>query len=336
MPFAVRGFFENGGERAYVARVAADGAALTPEAFLGDATVPKEARTGFAGLAIIDDLQLLVAPDEVNARIPNNTRIAQAVVEQCETRRDRFGILSIRPGQQEVSEIVPPRDSSYAAVYYPWLRVPAGQGQAPILVPPAGHVAGICARTDRERGVHKAPANEEVRGLATGGGTDPTRAPLEFLIGASEQDLLNSRGVNVIRDFRSAGRGVRVWGARTMSSDPEWKYVNLRRLLLFVESSIQRGTDWATFEPSAESLWTQVRQVVEDFLLTIWRSGALQGQTPKEAFFVRCGRDTMTQADIDLGRLTCLVGVAPVRPSEFTIVRIRQKTAGSRARPPGI
>lgn len=117
--------------------------------------------------------------------------------------------------------------------------------------------------------------------------------------------------MNVIRDFRSAGRGVRVSGARTMSSDPEWKYVDLRRLLLFVESSIQRGTDWATFEPSAESLWTQVRQVVEDFLLTIWRTGALQGQTPNEAFFVRCGRDTMTQADIDLGRLTCLSALLP-------------------------
>ena len=188
-------------------------------------------------------------------------------------------------------------------------------------MPPTGHVAGIFARTDIERGVHKAPANEVVAGRRR---PEPSscRSP------KGEQDILNPRGVNCIRDFRTDGRGIRVWGARTMSSDPEWKYVNVRRLFIFVEESIDEGTQWVVFEPNDEPLWAQVRRSIDELPARVWRSGALMGTTQEEAFFVKCDRTTMTQDDIDNGRLICYIGIAPVKPAEFVIFRISQKTAG--------
>jgi len=198
-------------------------------------------------------------------------------------------------------------DSSFAALYYPWVSV----ADPPALqLPPSAFVAGVCARVDAERGVWKAPANEVLRG-ASG---------LEVALDAARQEPLNAEGINVLRCF--ADRGVRVWGARSISSDAEWKYVNVRRLLIYIEHSIDRGLQWAAFEPNAEALWAQVRRAVEDFLLRTWRGGALLGTKPEEAFFVRCDRTTMTQDDLDNGRLVCLIGVAPLRPAEFVIVRI--------------
>jgi phage tail sheath protein FI len=179
-------------------------------------------------------------------------------------------------------------------------------------------MAGIYARNDVEIGVHKAPANEVVRN-AIG---------LEVLINKAQQDVLNPLGINCIRFFE--GRGIRVWGARTISSDPEWKYLNIRRYFAFLEASIDRSTQWAVFEPNGERLWANIRRTVESFLANEWKEGHLAGTKVEEAFFVRCDRSTMTQNDLDNGRLICLIGVAPLYPAEFVIFRIGQWTADRR------
>jgi phage tail sheath protein FI len=190
-------------------------------------------------------------------------------------------------------------DSKYAALYHPWVVVqnPLQSGQE-IALPPSGFICGIYARNDAERGVHKAPANEVVRNVLR----------FESDINFAEQGSLNPLGVNCLRFF--PGRSYRVWGARTVSSDPEWKYVNVRRYFNYLESSIDRGTQWVVFEPNGETLWKNVRETVSGFLYNEWRSGALLGSTPKEAYFVRCDRSTMTQNDFDNGRLICLIGAA--------------------------
>jgi phage tail sheath protein FI len=186
-------------------------------------------------------------------------------------------------------------------------------------VPPSGHMLGIYARTDVERGVHKAPANEVVRGILG----------LQRTLSKGEQDILNPYpvNINVIRDFRSNNRGIRVYGGRVITSDSDWKYVNVRRLLIFLEHSIDRGLQWVVFEPNAEPLWARVVRTVSDFLTVVWRNGALEGTKVEEAFFVKCDRTTMTQTDIDSGRLICVVGVAPVKPAEYVIIRIGLWTA---------
>ncbi len=303
----------------------ADGAAITPGDFSGDPAATPDQRTGFAGLELIDEVNMLIAPDEVNGTIANNDQITTELVNQCERLRDRFAILSIPAGSGDVQALRPPRDSSYGAVYYPWIRIFDARLQDTLLVPPAGHVAGIYARSDIERGVHKAPANEVVQGMVYRD-INGVRRPLEYDIGRGGQDILNPRGVNVIRDFRADGRSIRVWGARTMSSDPLWRYVNVRRLFLYIEESIDEGTQWVVFEPNYEPTWARVRQSVSNFLLTVWRNGALRGLTQDEAFFVRCDRTTMTEAEIDAGMLICEIGIAPVKPAEFVIFRIQQKT----------
>lgn len=302
-----------------------NGAAITPADFAGDPGDPPDLRTGLAGLELIDEIAILAAPDEVNDTIANSFQITTDLLNQCERLRDRFAVLSVPAGSGDVQNIDPPRDSSYGAVYYPWIRVFDARLQDTILIPPTGHVAGIYARSDIERGVHKAPANEVVRGMVYRD-INGVRRPLEFDIGRGGQDILNPRGVNVIRDFRADGRSIRVWGARTMSSDPAWRYINVRRLFLYVEESIDEGTQWVVFEPNYEATWARVRQSVRNFLLTVWRSGALRGLTEEEAFFVRCDRTTMTEAEIDAGMLICEVGIAPVKPAEFVIFRIQQKT----------
>jgi phage tail sheath protein FI len=237
------------------------------------------------------------------------------LVAHCEAVKFRFAVLDAPAGADPVT-LEPRRaiaDTAHAAFYAPWLQV-AHEDQA-LLVPPGGHVLGVFARVDLERGVHQAPANEELRGV-TG---------LEFAIDERQQDLLAPRGVNAIRSF--AGRGIRVWGARTLASRAEWKYVNVQRLSLFLEHSICQGLQWVLFEPNAEPLWAKVRAQVEQFLLTQWRSGALRGSKPEEAFFVRCDHSVISMADIDLGRLICVVGYAPVRPGEFVQLHIVHRVA---------
>ncbi|MFM2411502.1 MAG: hypothetical protein RL481_2330 [Pseudomonadota bacterium] len=251
----------------------------------------------------------------------------QLLIGHAETRRSyRIAVLDTPPDQeiQNVVDIKGKIDSTKAALYYPWVRVAnplaATDPLAPseIDLPPSGHVCGIYARTDIARGVWKAPANETVTGALD----------LQRAVSFGEQERLNPLGVNCIRALPN--RGIRVWGARTISSDPEWKYVNVRRYFLYLESSIDRGTQWAVFEPNGERLWANVRQTISDFLYNEWVNGALLGSSAKEAFFVQCDRSTMTQNDLDNGRLVCLIGVAAIKPAEFVIFKIGQKTADSR------
>ena len=199
----------------------------------------------------------------------------------------------------------------------PWIRVFDADSGAEKLVPPGGHITGIYARNDVERGVFKAPANVVVRGALE----------LQFDLTDSQQAQLNPRGVNVIRSFRE--RGLLVWGARTLSADPLWKYVNVRRLFIFIEASIYRGTQWVVFEPNDERLWARVRQTITEFLRTQWRAGALSGATEEEAFFVKVDRSTMSDDDINNGRLIAEIGIAPTRPAEFVIFRIAQLTSSA-------
>ena len=303
-----------------------DGDRLTPTALKGqdagsDSLSPA---TGLAALAEIDEIALVAMPDSTSFEDDESAAEAvDALITHCERSRFRFALID-PPENATASGVRAFRsrfDSSYGALYYPWLRVSAlspeaGGRLAPtnIDVPPSGAVAGIYALSDSERGVHKAPANHVVRGIAG----------LVASVSDSDQQLLNPEGVNAVRFF--PGRGTRVWGARTISTDPEWKYVNVRRLVIFLEHSIEKSTQWAVFEPNDERLWTTMRGTIEAFLMSLWQSGALMGIKPEEAFFVRCDRTTMSQNDLDNGRLVCLIGIAPLRPAEFVILRITQLT----------
>jgi phage tail sheath protein FI len=303
-----------------------DGAgALAPRDYTGDGTLAPENRNGLEGIKTIDEVSILVVPDQ-----PIVATLDGEVRTQCELLRDRFGILSTARDVPSVGTLMPPFTSSYVAVYFPWVRVMDPVTQATLLVPPAGHVAGVYAATDIDRGVHKAPANVDVRGIVTQD-LPGNRKPLAYMVSKGDQDVLNPRGVNCIRDFRSDRRGIRVWGARTLADNAQWKYVPVRRLFMFVEESVDEGTQWVVFEPNDEFTWARVRRSIENFLTSVWRSGALMGATPDEAFQVRCDRTTMTQDDIDNGRLICLIGMAPVKPAEFVILRFSQRTADAPA-----
>jgi len=300
---------------------------ITANEYIGDPALPTDRRSGLAALEAIDEISILAVPDEVHPGLgaANRAQVTTELVNQCERLKDRFAVLAVAAEQGDVQQIQPPQDSSYGAIYYPWIRVFDPLTSDTLLVPAQGHVVGIYARTDVERGVHKAPANAEVRGIITRD-LNGNRGPLEFKVTKGQHDILNPRGVNVIRDFRPANRGIRVWGARTMSSDTQWRYINVRRLFIFLEESIDQGTQWVVFEGNYEPTWARVVRSVSNFLTSVWRDGALAGTTPEEAFFVKCDRTTMTPDDIDNGRLICLIGVAPVKPAEFVIFRISQLT----------
>ncbi|MEK0451745.1 MAG: hypothetical protein RL088_4013 [Verrucomicrobiota bacterium] len=282
----------------------------------------------FASVSANDDVSILASPGATE--LPNNLNsvIPALLPHEAERRRSyRMAVLDVPRGTTiaGAAEFKGAIDSKYAALYYPWVVVSnpkfnPNNTDIPkeILVPPSGFICGIYARNDNERGVHKAPANEVVRSAL--------RFERQVLTG--EQEMLNPLGVNCLRFF--PGRGFRVWGARTCSSDPEWKYVNIRRYFNYLERSIDRGTQWAVFEPNGERLWANVKETITSFLYNEWVSGALLGTSPEQAFFVRCDRSTITQNDLDNGRLVCLVGVAAIKPAEFVIFRIGQKTADSK------
>lgn len=273
--------------------------------------------TGFASLEGIDDISIVMTPAAA-AHEGSHKAVLMEVQKHCRKMRYRIGIADSREGMSlgEVRAFRNDFDDSRLAFYYPWVVVadPTGKRNE-LTVPPAGFIAGIYVRTDVDRGVHKAPANEVVMGALR----------FEQEVNKFQQELLNPNGINCLRSF--PGRGHRVWGVRTLSSDPEWKYVNVRRYFLYLERSIEKSTQWAVFEPNGEALWANIRSSVEDFLFNEWRNGRLLGSTPKEAYFVRCDRSTMTQNDIDSGRMVCVVGVAALTPAEFVIFRIGQKTA---------
>jgi phage tail sheath protein FI len=300
LSLAVRGFFENGGRRCYVALIAA--------------TDPIEA--GLDALAR-ENLSILCFPDEHRFQ-----GAPASLAAHCEQRKDRVCILqSPQPDLPDTCHTVPTH-SSYAAYYHPWLVVQSPDGQRSVTIPSGGHVAGAWARLDIEHGVQHTPGRVRLLGVEG----------LSQEIDSAESELLVARGVNVLR--RLPEHGIVVWSARTTSLDPEWKYVNVRRLLIFVERSIDRGLQWAVFEPNGPALWANVGRTIEDFLRNLWTSGALVGQKPEGAFFVRLDRTTMTQSDIDAGRLIAIVGVAPVRPAEFVLLRVTCQTAATPGTPP--
>lgn len=306
LSWAVEGFFQNGGRRCWICRVANEAGnneRVTTADFIGTG------RTGLTALAMIDEISILAIPDEVRPQY--GTGLSFAVIEQCERLKDRFAIICAPISAEPVENTRPIANSSYGAYYVPWIKVRNGERY----VPPSGHIAGVYALTDSQRGVHKAPANAVVRGVLD----------LHTNITSRQQDLLNPQGVNCLRDFRAGGRGIRVWGARTMSTDPEWRYISVRRLGIYLQESIEKGTAWAVFEPNDEPLWLKVRRSIENFLMILWRNGALVGAKPEEAFFVRCDHSTMSQQDIDNGRMICQIGVALIRPAEFQIFRVRQQ-----------
>lgn len=288
-------------------------AALALADFLGNPADLPGQKTGLDAFTEIDEISLLCCPDSYALGAADD--INNALIDQCEVLKSRFAILSSTSNEALPFSIA--FNSKYAAFYYPWINVTNPQTGAAVLMPPGGHVAGIYARSDDARGVHKDPANEVIRGISS----------LQFKLTDAQQALLNPHGINALRFFKDAGNVV--WGGRTTSLDPSWKYINVRRLFIFVEQSILRATRWAVFEVNDEPLWATLRRSISDFLTRMWMDGMLQGATKEQAYFVRCDRTTMTQADIDNGRLICVIGIAPVKPAEFVIFRIGQWAGGA-------
>jgi phage tail sheath protein FI len=297
-----------------------DGAAPPDAVAVLGADLGPGQKTGLRALEEVDEVAILAAPGLTNAAIQD------ALVGQCERLKDRFAILDPAPtstgGTPGLPDITDQRsrfDTSYAALYYPRITMLDSLTGATVLAPPSGHVAGIYARVDDSRGVHKAPANEVIRDTLD----------LEVTVTRGEHDVLNPLNINVIRNFRADRRGLRVYGARCLTSDENFRYINVRRLFIFLEESLDEGLQWVVFEPNDQRLWARVRQSVTIFLTRVWRDGALMGAKPEEAFYVRCDESTMSDDDILNGRLVLEIGVAPVRPAEFVIVRITQWLGGS-------
>ena len=298
-----------------------DGERPEADAYEGTADDNTTVKTGLKGFEDIDDISIVAAPGSTfgyeNGYRDNAATILNLLIAHAQLMRYRIAVLDSGNGQS-VADVRAMRgrlDSTYAAFYYPWIRILDPVTRQEVNMPPSGFVAGIYARNDIQRAVYKAPANEVVN-LAIG---------FEQFINKGQQEVLNPEGINCFRFFED--RGFRLWGARLISSDPEWKYVNLRRYFAYLEHSIDKGTQWAVFEPNGEPLWANVRRTISDFLLNEWHSGALLGDKPENAYFVKCDRTTMTQNDLDNGRLVCLIGVAPLYPAEFVIFRIGQWTA---------
>jgi len=303
----VNGFFDNGGVRCYVARANPDGdraAAL---------------QNAIAALAPLNDLDLVAAPDAMSLRLANDnpdvsaiTQVQRQMLAHCAEQGDRLAILDALPGrttekvlEQRASLTLGQAEPINGALYYPWLRVVGGQ-----FAPPCGHVAGVFSRADGRVGVFKAPANEEVFGVID----------LETSIDNSIQDQLNPEGVNCLRAF--PGRGIRVWGARTLSRDPNWRYVSVRRLFLTLRRWIDLNMAWAAFEPNETRLWVRIQRELTTYLTKLLRDGALKGATPEQAFFVKCDTETNPPGLREVGQVVTEIGLAPLAPAEFIVVRI--------------
>ena len=280
-------------------------------------------RRGMGGLAPVDEVTMVVMPDvmTLNGDGKQLRDLQGKMIAHCENAGDRVAILDAPPdlSPQEVLEWrmdTAGYDSKMSALYYPWIEVMDPLTKRPLMVPPSGHIAGVWSRVDSARGVHKAPANEVIMG-ANG---------LGFQVTHAEQGGLNKVGINCVRSF--PGRGIRIWGARTLSSDPEWRYINVRRLFNYISESVMEGTQWSVFEPNDETLWTSLRIAVSNFLTRVWRDGALFGTTPAEAFYVKCDAETNPPEVVEAGQVVCEIGIAPVKPAEFVIFRLSQFTGG--------
>jgi uncharacterized protein len=290
----------------------------------------ESARTGINGLAIAEDVTMVIVPDLITAATkPDKTvdlnlwkAVQTTLITHCELHGNRMAVLDAPPGMtpQQIKEWrsdVAMYDSAFAALYYPWIRVenptPNNGSDAEMLIPPSGHIAGVWARVDETRGVWKAPANETIAGCLD----------VEYPVTKAEQSLLNPIGINCVRPFGT--RGIRIWGGRTLASDTDWRYLNVRRLFNMVETSILDGTQWAVFEPNDVKLWEGVKRTLTGFLTGLWRDGALFGSSADQAFYVKCDAETNPPQSIDEGKLVVEVGIAPVKPAEFVIFRISQQ-----------
>ena len=267
-----------------------------------------------SGLYLFDEIQdiaIIAAPGVTDPAAQD------AILSHCEKHRFRFAVLdSPETLTGGIDSMPKPRDSMMGAYYFPWISMYDTVQDKNVFAPPSGGICGIYGRVDGTRGVHKAPANEIFRG-ALG---------LKYNLTDAEQEMLNPKGINCIRDF--PGRGIRVWGARTISSNPEWRYINVRRLFCMVEQALQNGTNWVVFEPNTKVLWKKITRNITAFLLNIWRSGALFGDSPEEAFYVRCDDELNPPESIDAGYVVCEIGLAPAKPAEFVVFRVSQKAMG--------
>ncbi len=284
-------------------------------------------RTGFSGLETIEEITILAVPDlafaleQGSIDLDGFKAVQLAMIAHCEAMGNRIAVLDPPPGLnvQKVKEWrtdIAGYDSRFAALYYPYIKVMDPSG-TPRVMPPSGYVAGVWARSDAARGVHKAPANEVIQGVLG----------LDISITSTEQELLNPEGINAIRAF--SGRGVRIWGARTLSSDSDWRYLNVRRLFNFLEQSILNGTQFAVFEPNDFNLWGRLSRTITAFLTTQWRQGALFGRTPEEAFYVKCDSETNPPDLVDAGQVVVQIGIAPVKPAEFVVFQLSQFSGGA-------
>lgn len=305
-------------------------AAPTPVAVNGRKFAGSESsRQGINGLAVAEDVTMVIVPDLITAATKEDgsvdlnmwKAVQTTLISHCEQHGNRMAVLDAPPGMnpQQIKEWrsdVAMYDSAFASMYYPWIKVenPIGtNGDSEVVIPPSGHVAGVWARTDEARGVWKAPANDTIRGVLD----------VEYATTQAEQGLLNPIGINCIRPFGT--RGIRVWGARTLSSDSDWRYINVRRLFNMVETSIAQGTQYAVFEPNDVKLWEGVKRTIDGFLRGLWSSGALFGASADQAYYVKCDSETNPPESIDQGLMVCEVGISPVKPAEFIVFRIAQQ-----------
>ncbi|MEU5263767.1 phage tail sheath C-terminal domain-containing protein [Amycolatopsis sp. NPDC021455] len=308
-------------------------ASVSPQEFEGS----EAARTGYAGLAVADTVSMVAIPDLITLATRDDGSFDDEVylaaqgrlVDWCERSRTKMAILDAPPGLDAQRALewrnALGKDSAFGAAYYPHLVVPnpltrpgSTNGDRFLTVPPSGHVAGVWARTDGNRGVWKAPANEVCRGVAR----------LANDVTDGEQDLLNPAQVNCIRSF--GANGIRIWGARTLAAtDQSWRYINVRRLFIFIEETIRRGTQWVVFEPNDSDLWARVRRTVAAFLHGLWMQGALVGATPEQAFYILCDESNNPESSVSEGKLVVDVGLAPVKPAEFVVFRISQWQGGA-------
>ncbi|MGI0484852.1 phage tail sheath family protein [Pantanalinema rosaneae CENA516] len=315
---AISGFFDNGGTRCYVVQAAMP----DPDS---PTTRQTALQTSVDALAPIDDIDLIAVPDAALLPASEMISVQQYVLNHCATQGDRIAILdsissqhsfSIQDQRKLLKRAIEPING---ALYYPWIKVPnpdLSSQEKTVWVPPSGHVAGIFARSDRNRGVFKAPANEEILGVLD----------LEVLLNHTTQGALNEVGINGLRSF--PGRGIRVWGARTLSSEPTWRYINVRRLVLTIERWIHRNMLWATFQLNSLQLWLQIQRELSTYLESLWRAGAFQGQTPAQAFYVKCDAETNPPEVREIGSVITEIGLAVSAPAEFLIIRIMQRDGG--------
>ena len=321
MSHAVRGFFDNGGRTAYIVNVApAAGLDPAPDDFIGQQGT--EVR-GLQALERIEHVDLLVAPDlmfqygrSVAFRDPAQVLAVQrAMIDHCEKLHDRFCLLDALPGHDLEQAIAWRRqfDSSHASFYFPWIKVRKGEEVlAPL--PPSGHIAGMISRNDKVEGVHRAPANQPLEGIVD----------VAQRVRKRDRDHAFDHRVNILVPF--TGRGIRIWGARTLSSDPAFVQINVRRLFILVRKSVEKYALWVVFEPNEPSLWKKMVRSVDVFLGDLWKEGALVGAAQDEAYYVKCDEETNPPEARDAGELICEIGISPVKPAEFIVIRIHQWT----------